>query len=335
MTGKPLSWVIAIDGGTTNTRAKLLRDGEVIATARRPVGVRDTVLSANSRSVFRATRECLAEVLATAGLDRPDAIVASGMLSSEVGLATVPHVVAPAGLDELADGSRELDLPEASDRPILFVPGVRTTASTGADGWATADLMRGEECETMGALAAARIQGPVAFLWPGSHSKLVEVDGEGRIVRSATSIAGEITAAVARHTLIAASLPESLPDEPDSESAAAGLRLGSSEGLGRAAFLIRLAAVSGSMSPAERGAFWVGAVVGDDASHLARHRILNRGLPLWIGGREPLRGLYRTALENATGGTVSALPEGVAVDAAALGALGVALRRAERRGRSD
>ena len=47
----------------------------------------------------------------------------------------------------------------------------------------------------------------VAFVWPGSHTKLIEVDPAGRIVRSHTTLAGELLLALARHTLLAASLP--------------------------------------------------------------------------------------------------------------------------------
>ena len=42
------SRVIALDGGTSNTRARLIRDGRVVASARRTVGVRDSVLSDRS-----------------------------------------------------------------------------------------------------------------------------------------------------------------------------------------------------------------------------------------------------------------------------------------------
>jgi hypothetical protein len=35
------SWAVALDGETTNTRARLIRDGRIVATARRAVGVRD------------------------------------------------------------------------------------------------------------------------------------------------------------------------------------------------------------------------------------------------------------------------------------------------------
>ncbi|MGE3822447.1 MAG: 2-dehydro-3-deoxygalactonokinase, partial [Isosphaeraceae bacterium] len=299
MSLKPLRRVVALDGGTTNTRARLLVDGQIVATARRSVGVRDSVLSTRSSPLGEAARDAIGEVLQHGGGVSPDAIVASGMLSSEVGLAAIPHVPAPAGIEELASAAREVTLSEISERPILFIPGVRTPAAPGVDGWAAADVMRGEECETFGALTMERLVGPIVFLWPGSHTKLVEVDAAGRIARSTTSLAGEITSALAGHTLIAASLPDALPESPDPDAAAAGLRLGASEGLGRSAFLVRLAALGDVMTPERRGAFWVGAVVGGDAAHLARHPILSGGLPLVVGGREPLRGLYARALRGA------------------------------------
>src|SRR5206468_7599077 len=103
----------------------------------------------------------------------------------------------------------------------------------------------------------------------------------GRIVRSHTTLAGEVTATLARHTLLAASLPGALPDEPDPPSLEAGARLVGRVGLGRAAFLVRVAGLTGALTPSQRAAFWVGAVVADDADHLARHPILSRPVPLW------------------------------------------------------
>ena len=50
----------------------------------------------------QATDHVLAEVLLAAEGQPPEVIVAAGMLSSEVGLAAVPHVLAPAGPRELA-----------------------------------------------------------------------------------------------------------------------------------------------------------------------------------------------------------------------------------------
>ncbi len=327
---------IVLDGGTSNTRARLVRKGRVIATVRRSVGVRDTVLSNESQPVARAVRECIEEICRQNGGALPQRVVASGMLSSEVGLASVPHVIAPAGIDELAHSVVSCDLPAVGERPIDLVPGVRTPPGSGRDGWAEADVMRGEECETLGAwLALPDAQGRnAAFLWPGSHTKLVAVNASGQIVRSYTTLAGELTQALARHTLLAASLPEELPSEPDTEAFATGLRLVEDEGLGRMAFLVRVAALTSALGPSERAAFWVGAVIGDDVARIARHAVLAAPVPVWVGGRQPQRTLYSNALAMRHSGPVHALDDDLAERAPMLGALAIAERHAELRQRS-
>lgn len=331
---------IALDGGTTNTRARLLRDGQVVATSRRAVGVRDSVLTTGRAGLAEAVRDALAEVLLAANGHAPEVIVAAGMLSSEVGLTAVPHVLAPAGPRELAQGSVVCHLPEVADQPILFIPGVRTPPSAGSDGWANADLMRGEECESLGAwsllakserqtghgasthLAAASSR--TVFLWPGSHTKAVEVDEKGRILRSYTSLAGELTGALAAHTLLAASLPEGLPDTPDPEALAAGARLVARSGLGRAAFLVRIAALSGAFEARERASFLVGAVIADDVANLVRQSILDAPSCIWVGGRQPQRSLYCHWLREQLQTPVFELDDDVANRASAIGALAVA-----------
>ena len=332
--------VIALDGGTSNTRARVIQDGRVVATARRTVGVRDSVLSDRSSgtSLADAVREVIAEVVGPGGgsaqgtteTPGPDLIVAAGMLSSEVGLLAVSHVLAPAGLRELADAVVSRTLPEVWPGPIHFVPGVRTAADAGPDGWMRADLMRGEECETMGALTELTRRGLVpqdeqglVFVWPGSHTKLVEVDGQGRITQSQTTLAGELIQSVARHTLIAASLPVELPAVLDLESAETGWRTTQTDGLGRAAFLVRVAALMGKMRPDQLASFWIGAVVADDVNHLARHSILARRRPVWVGGREPLRSLYARWLAGLLKRTVCPLDEELSESASALGALAI------------
>jgi 2-dehydro-3-deoxygalactonokinase len=264
---------------------------------------------------------------------RPELIVAAGMLSSELGLLTVPHVEAPAALEDAARGLAMTHIAEISEVPIYFIPGIRTPAADGVDGWFAADVMRGEECETWGAYTTLRRAGQIAagvwqaFLWPGSHTKLVEVDGEGCITRSHTTLAGELLQAVATHTLLAASLPENLPDEVDRGAAEAGARAVARDGLGRAAFLVRIAALTRSLRPFERASFWLGAVVQSDVDSLARHSVLAPGRPVWIGGREPLRSLYAALLTERRLGAVTPLGDDLAETASALGALEVLSRR--------
>ncbi len=314
---------VAIDGGTSTTRARLVERGRIVAEAWRSVGVRDNVFAGGDSPLADAVRACLDELAATHPSSRAVPIVAAGMLSSEVGLAAVPHVRVPAGLDELAAGAAARVVDGVSDRPILFIPGVRTPPGPGTDGWAGADVMRGEECETLGARLALGIGERAAFVWPGSHTKVVTIDSDGRIVGSHTTLAGEIAVALARHTLIARSLPDPLPEDLDPEALALGMRLGADKGLGRAAFLVRVADLSGILDAPRRAAFWIGVVVGDDCEDLARGM---PGGPVWVGGRQPQRSLYADRLHSLRGEPTGMLDDELAARASALGALAVAAR---------
>jgi 2-dehydro-3-deoxygalactonokinase len=323
----PNTCAIALDGGTSNTRVRLFEGEQLVATARRKVGVRDAVLDPAAKPLHRAVRECLAEVTARVSGRAPEFVVASGMLSSEAGLCQVPHVHAPAGIIELARSLDRCDLADITDRPLYFVPGVRTPGGPGLAGWSEADVMRGEECETIGAWLALGMRGAAVFLWPGSHTKLVALDRQGRIVRSHTTLAGELTAALAHHTILAASLPESLPDKPDAHALAAGARLVEREGLGRAAFLVRIADLTRTLDPAERASFLVGAVLADDVAHLAAHPILAGSHSVWVGGRQPQRALYAAWLSVRLGERVRELDDDLAERASALGAIAITHQR--------
>lgn len=317
---------VALDGGTTNTRARLVEAGLVVDSARRPVGVRDNALAGGPAPLAEAVRGCLEELESRAG-GPLGPIVAAGMLTSEVGLVAVPHVVAPAGLDDLARGVAVRALEELDGRRVAFIPGVRTPPAPGPDGWADADVMRGEECETFGAWTLlGRPPGRRAFIWPGSHTKLVELDGAGRIARSYSTLAGELWAAVAHHTLLAASLPPrgAWSGEPDPDALESGRRLVERSGLGRAAFAVRLAALADALGPEWRAAFWLGAVVADDVAGLLRHPILRAGTPVVVGGRRPQRGLVARWLAERHDGPVEALDDDQSERASALGALAVA-----------
>jgi 2-dehydro-3-deoxygalactonokinase len=334
---------IALDGGTTNTRARLIRDGRIVATARRQVGVRDEALVGGAGSgairLVDAVRGAIEEVAGAEGAGPPDLIVAAGMLSSELGLLAVPHVEAPAGIDELSEALVVRPIPAVASLPIAFIPGVRTPGAEGPEGWMWADVMRGEECETLGAVAELTRRGALnpgqeglAFVWPGSHTKVVALDRRGRIAGSQTSLAGELLQAVARHTLLSASVPAELPERMEPSAVAAGGRAAEEQGLGRAAFLVRIAALAGALDAAKRAAFWISAVVADDARALARHPILADAGWVGVGGREPLRSLYADALARRIAAHVSRLEDEVCERSSATGALAIAASWLRRQG---
>src|SRR5271170_6270992 len=91
--GQPGAWAIALDGGTTNTRARLLNGQRIIATSRRAVGVRDTILGDPGQPAPRvaASSSALSTALEAAGQPHRDRLVrAVREAVEEVARALIP-----------------------------------------------------------------------------------------------------------------------------------------------------------------------------------------------------------------------------------------------------
>jgi 2-keto-3-deoxy-galactonokinase len=128
--------------------------------------------------------------------------------------------------------------------------------------------------------------------------------------------------------LIASSLPEVWPNELNPTVVELGNREAEQGGLGRVAFLVRISQLLQTLEPHDRASLWIGAVVGDDARHFARHAILsdNSECDVWVGGRQPLRSAFVHFLGRLHKGRVRALEDKTAGAASALGACRVARR---------
>lgn len=261
--------IVTIDMGTSNTRSSLWRDGALLAQAARPVGVRDAATGAGKRPLEQALRDTIEAVLAEAGVaaGAVDLTLASGMIGARAGLAEVPHVAAPAGLAELAQGMAPIALPALADLltgPLWCIPGVRNhRAQVGLHNHEAMDIMRGEETETMGLLSRLRLEERAIIIMPGSHTKLVSVDQQQRIVGCATTIAGELLQAISEHTLIGESL-DGFGRSLHPAHLLAGAATARKAGLARACFSVRILAQFSQVQLDERASFLLGAVLADD-----------------------------------------------------------------------
>lgn len=185
--GAVLPALISADWGTTSLRLYLL-DGAGRIVERRASG--DGIMSVPAGG-FAALLQRLAADWQGGG--RPLPVLLSGMVGSRQGWREAPYVRAPAGLDELAHRLTAVEAPGFASAHI--VAGVDTVDRDGVP-----DVMRGEECQVIGALAATgRTDG--RFVLPGTHSKWVEVSG-GRITGFRTFMTGEIFAALRSHTIL-------------------------------------------------------------------------------------------------------------------------------------
>jgi 2-dehydro-3-deoxygalactonokinase len=288
--------IVVVDSGTTSTRVWVVEHGDVKASSSSRSGARDVVRTKDRSELLGRIRELADEALAAAGAtwEAVEAIVAFGMITSELGLEEVPHLEAPVGRRMLAAALVERRYGDALPAPVHLVPGVRS----GGEELELADFMRGEETEVAGLLALGEPDPPFLYISTGSHTKFVGVDREGRIDWSLTTLSGELLLALQRETILAELIDLEAPPT-DLAALEEGARFAERAGFSRALFGARLLNRMRGVSVAFCSDFLHGAVAGTDLHSLRRAAKSRGGLPdrVAIGGEGTLGDAYRHLLE--------------------------------------
>jgi len=304
--------LVCVDAGTTNTRVWLVAGDKILARREATIGARDTARDGHSRALRGTLRDLIGTVRARTplGTPAPLRVAAAGMITSPQGLCEVPHVAAPAGAAELAAGARESILPDVTEVPILFVPGIRTGSLDGGEaGIGSVDVMRGEETLAIGLVHLGRIPAGSLLLHVGSHWKVIRIDAAGRVAGSVTSLAGEMLQAVANQTILASGLPSTPLVAPDEDLLRQGMEEARRSGLARALFCVRLLELAGGSSPEGRLSFLVGAFIGAELAGLEAGGALVLGMSVTIAGDDKDGGAWQLALQRAGGAAHSLTPD--------------------------
>ena len=269
---------IAVDWGTTNRRAYA-----VDAAGRCEADMADDLgLLAVPKGGFA---EAAAAIRARLG-DRP--MLLAGMVGSNRGWVEAPYVPAPAGAAELAAAIRWIE-----PGKIGIVPGVSQAGTAGAD------VMRGEEVQVIGAVAAGLVPDNVLICHPGTHAKWIRVEGR-RIAAFRTMMTGELFSLLKDRSILADQLQGEISADSD------GFREGAGLGLTGAPLLSSLFGIRARYLLGEAGAdaaaFASGLLIGSD---VRAGLSLHGGEPIALVGRPDLCALYAAALalaaEDATG----------------------------------
>ena len=289
--------LVTIDGGTTNTRAALWNEsGACLGVEREEIGVRDTAVDGGNARLKTGVRACLNRLLATgaASPGQVAAVYASGMITSNVGLVEVPHLAAPAAREDFLRAIHTVHLPDVFPVPFSFVPGLKNLAGDVAPADLEAmDIMRGEETEALALQEWFPAGREHLFVLPGSHSKFVAVDREGRLTGCLTSLAGELLAILTERSILADAVRRRFVSEGeyDRDRVLAGGRTARKTSLSRAAFSTRIMSLFVADSPVACANFLLGAVLqGDvDAAKGSAALSLDAGANVVVAGRQPLR----------------------------------------------
>lgn len=325
---------LTIDTGTTNTRVTAWRDGQPIGQAATQVGVRDTAITGSTRKLEEALRETIAAALADANLERDDIgrVLASGMITSNVGLCEIPHIPVTAGIDDLAKAMRESLVENVWHQPIWFVPGVRNKVDhIGLHNCEAMDMMRGEETESFALIERLNLSEPTVIVLPGSHSKFVSIDAQQRIDGCVTTLAGELLHVISHDTILAGSLKDGFAKRIDPEMLLAGAASANKIGLGRACFSVRILDQFAVYDANARANFLLGAVLGSDLLTLKNSSAIRMspGTRFVISGKPILREAIGRLVEGDDffSGTVTVLGDDEQRDLAGYGAITIARRR--------
>ena len=273
-------YLITIDAGTTNTRAFLwTADRHLVGAEKRKVGVRNTAIDGSNDKLRTAVRECLDSLLSNAGLAWGDVrqVLASGMITSNVGLYELSHLTVPVSLDDLANGVCTVEFKELCPLPITFIPGVKNhTSRVTTDNFESMDIMRGEEVETFALLESLDVGGGWLIVLPGSHTKFVTVDDQRRITGCLTSITGELLDAVTKHTVLSDAVGRRFIDDLDysPEWTLRGCSTAARVGLGRACFSARVLSQFAGEPPEHLANFLAGACLQSDVDAVRNSHVL-------------------------------------------------------------
>jgi 2-dehydro-3-deoxygalactonokinase len=326
--------ILTIDTGTTNTRTSLWCQGQVIGRGAAAVGARDTAITGSSSALHQAVRASIDAALTEAHVtaDEIDLVIGSGMITSSLGLHELPHIVAPVGIDDLAQSIACLSFPDVFDQPIYLVPGVRNAATTTSLGDAEAmDMMRGEEVEVMGLIARLQLRGPALLVLPGSHSKFIAIDASNRITGCVTTIAGEMLSAITQQTILSAALDSGFATEIDPEMLLAGAATARRVGLARACFNVRILNQFQICERNARANFLLGAILALDLLALRNTRALDIACdtPIIIAGQAILREAMRLLFgaDSHFTGPVTVISDSQQADLAGCGAIEIAAAR--------
>jgi len=262
---------IAVDWGTTNRRAYLIdssgkqagefEDGEGILSV--PAG---------------GFPDAIAEIRTRLG-DKP--LLLAGMVGSNRGWKEAPYVPCPAGIDDLA-----AKLVWAGEREAI-VPGL----SFIGDG--RADVMRGEEVQLLGAVAAGLVQGNGLVCHPGTHNKWTELH-QGRVHSFRTVMTGELFSLLKEHSILA-DLLQGPVDANDAFRTAAKHAV-FNESLPAELFSVRASVLLGQMKKEDAASYASGLLIGTDVRiGLA----VPTGAQVVVMGRPELTRLYVAALGQA------------------------------------
>ncbi|GGF22496.1 hypothetical protein GCM10010954_21640 [Halobacillus andaensis] len=292
--------IIIIDSGTTNSRIRLLDEKEVsiITSIKLEVGVRNTAIDGHNEKLKQELAQGIQRLLKQQSISSHDIsyIVAAGMITSNLGIHEVPHITAPARLDDFIKEVQVVKTEEFLNIPCLYIPGMKNVVADSLEENLSVinqyDVMRGEEVEAYGLLKQLSPKGKGLMILPGSHTKYVLIGENKELLSCRSTLGGEMLKAVRDETILSDSLNSTLVEEVVPEYLIKGFLAAQKTGVTRSLYHIRLLQLFSELNANERANYYAGAILYYDVEALEQMMENEQVNWIMIGGSEPLKSLF-------------------------------------------
>ena len=264
--------IIAVDWGTTNRRAwRLDASGSVEDEFEDGCGITGVAQGGFPTAVAQV-RERLGDL----------PLLMAGMIGSNRGWVEAPYVPCPAGPETLA-----ASLCRIEEERAAIVPGLSYR------GEGRGDVMRGEEVQLFGAVAAGLTPPDALVCHPGTHNKWARVEG-GRVSSFRTVMTGELFSLLKDRSILSDWLGGQV--EPGN-AFRTGVRRGlAGDAVTAELFGVRASVLLGDLPKEYAASFTSGLLIGADVRTGLREA---EDGTIHVMGRPDLTVLYAAALQEA------------------------------------
>ena len=279
--------IVTIDAGTSNLRIRIVEGKNIIFERKENYGVK-IGKEKFENELYKLLKECIKEN----GIEKEEieCIIASGMITSALGLLEIEHLHVPVSLEKFSKNIKKIKFFEFE---IHLITGIKVEKKYfREEHLKSIDVIRGEEVEVFGILEEIKVEEPTLVILPGSHNKFIEVS-DGNIVDLLTTMSGEIYDVMTRYTILKTSVDEKFADKIEKKYLSLGNRAGRKYGINQGSFMLRGLDLSEKLTINEKSNYLLGLVLSEDISSLEKNGYLTKYKKIIrAGGNIIAKGLF-------------------------------------------
>lgn len=279
-------YFVSCDWGTTNFRLKLVAFDslEVVRETSSADGVKrlyQSFLEAKDTNQFDFFKDNLMHQLASfLSENETYPIVASGMISSSIGMYELPYANFPFDSSKESLVTQKLEL--NNDLKLTLISGIKNKSG----------VMRGEETQAIGLEDSLKNIPRGILLLPGTHSKHLTFK-EGYFTDLKSFMTGELFEVISQKTILSSSIKFATQKSFDKDEFLRGVQLGLRGKLSSSLFSIRTKHLENSSCVIENYFFLSGLLIGDEIAYLTK-----KEETIVLACPESLLYLYEVALKS-------------------------------------